>query len=113
MENSQVQASVSPITILWGIASVVLAILVLVFSKTGPIAQAGFLWKVLGFIVAVPCGAFGALIGDMLRRFVIPDAVFTTGGFFELLKTKLFWMIGPQTIGLFIGVFLGFSIVLH
>jgi hypothetical protein len=38
--------------------------------------------------------------------------VFTQGGFFSLVFMKLFWLAGPQLIGLFIGVMLGISQVL-
>ena len=112
-DNAGPSQAVNPVIVLWGGASFVLAIIILVVSKSGPIAHAGFFGKLFGFIVAVPCGLIGALIGDAIRRFVIPDAVITTGGFFSLLKEKMFWMVGPQAIGLFIGVFLGFSIILH
>lgn len=68
--------------------------------------------RLLAGIVAIPTGFIGLLIGDFLRRAVMPDAIFTTGGFFGLLKARLFWGIGPQAIGLFIGVAIGASIVL-
>jgi hypothetical protein len=35
------------------------------------------------------------LIGDALRKFVMPSAYFATG-FSGLLKARLFWMFGPQ-----------------
>jgi len=67
-------------------------------------AHIGFGLRLLGAILAIVPGFIGAMLGDMLRRFVIPDFVLTSGGFFQLLKTKLFWMIGPQLIGMFIGI---------
>ena len=64
----------------------------------------GFGRRLLASIVSIPTGFIGVLLGDLIRRFVIPDMVFTTGGFFQLLKTRLFWMCGPQLIGMIIGI---------
>ena len=60
--------------------------------------------RLFASIASIPTGFIGVLLGDLLRRLVIPDIVFTTGGFFQLLKTRLFWMCGPQLIGMVIGI---------
>lgn len=52
-------------------------------------------------------GLIGSSIGRALRNFSLPDAVYTNGGMSTLIKTKLFWMIGPQLIGLQIGSIIG------
>jgi hypothetical protein len=44
----------------------------------------------------------GVVIGDVFRRFALPDAYLTTGAV-DTFKKKIFWMIGPQCIGWFIG----------
>jgi hypothetical protein len=44
------------------------------------------------------------MIGDLIRRFAIPDIVFTSGGMFQLIKTKLFWLCVPQLVGMIIGI---------
>lgn len=64
----------------------------------------GFWTRLLASIVSIPTGFLGALIGDGVRRFAIPDAIFTTGGMTEIIKTKLFWMCVPQLVGMFIGI---------
>ena len=53
----------------------------------------------------------GATIGNALRVFALPDAFFTTSGFFGIIKTRLFWMFGPQLVGFFIGFVLAVSAV--
>lgn len=64
----------------------------------------GFGRRLFASIASIPTGFIGVLLGDLIRRLVIPDMVFTTGGFFQLLKTRLFWMCGPQMIGMVIGI---------
>ena len=44
----------------------------------------------------------GSILRPTFRRFVIPDAYFTSGAV-DSFKKKIFWMIGPQCIGGFIG----------
>ena len=51
-------------------------------------------------------------LGDALRRFARPSAFFTQGGFFSLIWIRVFWAIGPQVVGLVIGVFVGVALVL-
>lgn len=63
-----------------------------------------FLGSIFGYV--------GALVGDFVRRIALPDAIFTTGGLVQILKTKLFWAIGPQAIGMGIGAFIAIGIVL-
>jgi len=64
----------------------------------------GFWTRLLASIVSIPTGFLGALIGDGVRRFAIPDAIFTTGGMAEIIKSKLFWMCVPQLVGMFVGI---------
>lgn len=64
----------------------------------------GFGRRLFASLLSIPTGFIGVLLGDLIRRFAIPDMVFTTGGFFQLLKTRLFWMCGPQLIGMTIGI---------
>ena len=45
----------------------------------------------------------GWFLGDIFRRFVMPDAYFTSG-IGDAFKKKIFWMVGPQIIGWLIGV---------
>lgn len=52
-------------------------------------------------------GAFGALVGNILRLFAMPAFVVTDGTMMSLIWSKLFWRIGPQCIGLAIGTYGG------
>ncbi|MOA42174.1 hypothetical protein D3C78_1642030 [compost metagenome] len=74
---------------------------------------AGFFAKCVAVVAGSVLGWGGAMIGDAIRRFAHPDAVFTNGGILQLVWIKIFWALGPQVIGLFIGVALGASLVLR
>ena len=39
-------------------------------------------------------------IGDVVRRIATPRDVFVTGGFYSILKQKLFWRLGPQAFAM-------------
>lgn len=65
--------------------------------------QYGFFMKLLGMIGGSIGGFLGFIVGDFIRKLAIPDMVFTSGGFFGLLRVRLFWMCGPQLIGIVIG----------
>jgi hypothetical protein len=98
--------------ILWSISALVLSILMVTFNNSAMVLGAGFLAKSFSIIVGTIIGSIGALAGNVLRKFARPDTIFTNGGFFQLIWVKVFWAIGPQVIGLFIGVALGSSLVL-
>lgn len=36
-------------------------------------------------------------IGDALRRFAHPDMYWVSGGFSDLIRARLFWLVGPQS----------------
>lgn len=36
-------------------------------------------------------------IGDALRRFAHPDTYWVSGGFSDLIRARLFWLVGPQS----------------
>lgn len=79
----------------------VLVSFIAAFSAKG--VSAGFVVRFIAAVVAVPAGFIGFLVGDFIRKLAIPDAVLVSGGMFALLRTRLFWMCGPQLIGLSIG----------
>ncbi|MDR0562339.1 MAG: hypothetical protein LBG73_06585 [Spirochaetaceae bacterium] len=62
---------------------------------------------ILGFPVGVIVGILGFHLGETIRRWIHPDYIFASG-FWGLLKEKIFWKIGPQSIGCLIGVIIGF-----
>lgn len=73
--------------------------LLLVFSSK---AHFGFFGNLAFLLSGTVFSTIGVAIGDTFRRFVIPDAYFTTGAV-DSFKKKIFWMVGPQCIGGFIG----------
>lgn len=100
----------NPMQILYVILCLLLAILCAVgkYKDYSP----GFFARGGIFILCFIGSYIGALIGDFLRRLALPDSFFTSGGMIDILKTKLFWAIGPQFIGIFIGGIVGTSIIL-
>jgi len=102
----------SPLVI-WGGIALLVAIVFCTFNSSAMVVGAGFFAKLLAVIVGTIFGGSGALIGDAIRKFAQPDAVFTSGGLVQLAWLKLFWKIGPQTIGLLIGVSVGCALVLR
>ena len=74
---------------------------------------AGWFTKCLAILVGAFLGWLGALAGDAIRKFAQPDAVFTNGGILNLIWIKVFWAIGPQVLGLCVGVFFGGAMVLR
>lgn len=113
--NNDQQASDFPIStavIGWGVAAIVFAVVMCTFNNSATVLGATFGAKLLAIIVGSLLGLIGALIGDAIRKFAHPDAVFTNGGMFQLIWIKLFWLCGPQLVGLGIGVALGVGLVL-
>lgn len=70
------------------------------FSRT---AHIGFFGYVIMLIAGTLFTTIGVAIGDAFRRFVMPDMLLASGAYDMLLK-KIFWLIGPQAIGWFIGL---------
>lgn len=99
--------------VIWGIAALILAILACTFNNSPMVLRAGFFAKLFAVIVGTAFGTAGALIGDAIRKFAHPNAVFTSGGMLSMIWIKVFWKVGPQIIGLVIGVMLGCGLVLR
>lgn len=99
--------------VIWGVAAFILAILSCTFNSSPMVLSAGFFAKLFAVIVGTAIGTAGALIGDSIRKFAHPDAVFTSGGMLSMIWIKVFWKVGPQIIGLVIGVMLGCGLVLR
>ncbi len=107
--NNQLKQS----AIVWGIAAIALSIVSCTVTNSPLVLSASLFAKIAAVSAGFVAGTVCALIGDALRRAVHPDIVITNGGFFSLLWTKLFWAVGPQLIGLFIGVFFAVALVLR
>lgn len=64
-------------------------------------------WGFFGYIALFISGSVlttvGVVVGDVLRRMAMPDLYFTKG-FADSIQKRIFWAVGPQTIGWFIGM---------
>lgn len=97
----------------WAIAALALGILSVTLNTSAMVLGAGLLAKCFAVVVGTVLGWIGAVVGDAIRKFAHPDAVFTSGGLLSLLWIKIFWRVGPQLIGLACGVMLGCALVLR
>ena len=98
--------------LIWAGLALALAILMCTVNSSALVLRAGFFLKLIAIVVGAVLGLVGAVLGDAIRKFAQPDAVFTSGGMLQLIWVKVFWRIGPQVIGLVLGVALGTSLVL-
>lgn len=60
-----------------------------------------------GFMVSailLSVGYVGAVIGNIIRLYALPDMYFTDGSLWGSVKRRFFWENGPQLIGYFIAV---------
>jgi hypothetical protein len=94
---------------IYAILSVLISIVVVFCNNK---VHSGLFMKSVGVVCASGLGFIGFLVADFIRKLAVPDIIFTTGGFFGLLKQRLFWMCGPQLIGIAIGAAIGAYLVL-
>lgn len=80
------------------------AVLFNVFKHTGEIPDFWFGIKYIFWMTLGP-GA-GMAVGAALRLWLMPDMIITGGGMSEMMKARIFWLIGPQCVGWFIGMML-------
>jgi len=73
----------------------------------------GFFMKLIGALGGSLGGFLGFILADFIRKLAVPDLIFTSGGFFALLRARLFWMCGPQLIGIVIGGALVASLIVE
>jgi hypothetical protein len=86
--------------ILDNIGGLIFAVVLVVIgdiSAFGAIESGHFLY-ILSNIIQIPLVFLGFLGGKKIRDFVHPSFI-VANGFWGLLKEKIFWKIGPQTIG--------------
>lgn len=62
----------------------------------------GFFATIAIFFISFILGAIGWIIAAWVRRFTHPDVIFTQGLADTFFK-RLFWLMGPQMIGIFLG----------
>jgi len=108
--NNQVEGEGST-KALWFVISFIFAIFAINLTKSREIANLGFFLKTLAVILGAPLGMWGASIGNAFRKFTKPDAIYTTGGAGSIFVTKIFWSVGPQLVGMFLGVVIAQVIV--
>lgn len=58
----------------------------------------GFFGYVAMLIVGTATTTIGVVAGDAIRRVAKPDLIFAADGI-DLLRKKVFWLLGPQAIG--------------
>lgn len=79
------------VAIIWLIISFIFIGSFIFFISSGPyVVRAGFFMKLLSVFAGTIAGFIGAMVGDLIRRFALPDAIFTTGGLSSIVGTKLF-----------------------
>lgn len=107
-QNVTTHSALSQTVIFYAIVSVVAAI-IYVFAFDGGGARFSLtLWLRLGMVVfGSIAGTLGMTIGRVMRDLVRPDFIMTSEGMKGLVKAKLFWAIGPQSIGLLVGIMFG------
>ncbi|VXC72762.1 conserved membrane hypothetical protein [Enterobacterales bacterium 8AC] len=77
-------------------------VLINVFGKSGEIRS---LWHGVEMVFWATLGpGAGMTLGAVLRLWLMPDAIITQGGMSDMMKARLFWLIGPQCIGGFVGL---------
>ncbi len=103
---SEEQATVqNPMNILYGVLAVGMGFLYAVFLGEGsrsPV-ECGFFSRCLVFILAVPLGYLGGILGDYVRQLAMPNFISTSGGILGILKERFFWFIVPQLVGIVVG----------
>lgn len=77
-------------------------------------AAGGFfsgIWQTIIFtLLYIIIAGLGGIIGNALRIYAMPSFVFADG-MKGLLKARLFWSIGPQSLGIVIGFFIAGGIM--
>lgn len=95
-------------TVLWTIIAILISFMATAADMPQHIPHLAlkffFVW-----IVGALLGVVGVRIGDALRRAAKPDFIITSAGFQGMLMAKIFWSVGPQTVGLLIGTVVGCS----
>ncbi len=91
----------------------VLIVLIIISQAYKKPMNMGFL-KVLGEImmmISIFLVSFlGGMIGEALRKYTHPNEIYSYG-FWDTLKNKVFWAIGPQVIGSLIALYIVFGLI--
>ena len=85
------------------VAGLVLAVASIVYAMFSPKVSIGFLGSIY-YLIAVPFFiGTGAYLGHLVRDYTQPDFIMTSG-LGDTFKQKVFWKMGPQLIGAFLGL---------
>ncbi len=74
-----------------------------VMTIFAPNIHLGFFGTLAFLLIGSAFTTAGVSIGDAFRRFVMPDFYLASDAV-DSFKKKIFWAIGPQAIGWFIGL---------
>ncbi|AOY02191.1 hypothetical protein BJP62_03905 [Jeongeupia sp. USM3] len=67
-----------------------------------PNVRLGFFGHLVSLLVGSGFTAVGMFAGDSFRRFVHPDLIMARDSI-DMLRKRVFWLVGPQAIGWFVG----------
>lgn len=84
------------------LVSLVVAFLMIFYSKESSVTQANMFIRLMGLIVAYFGAIYGIKLGAIVRNWLMPDFVMTDGSVASAVKTRVFWAIGLQTVGCFV-----------
>ena len=81
------------------------ALAVVLFNVIGKTGEIYSFWHGVRMVFWATLGpGVGMTLGAALRLWLMPDTIITQGGMSDMMKARLFWLIGPQCIGWFIGL---------
>lgn len=86
-----------PLRLCLGLSTI--AGLVIAFCNT---LIAGFWFSLWAAILLCVLPGFGVCLGNIIRKLIMPDAVYGSAG--DVIQARLFWAVMPQLIGWFIGL---------
>ncbi|WP_175771975.1 hypothetical protein [Paraburkholderia phenazinium] len=95
-------------TALWTIVAILISFMVTAANMPQH-TQHLALKFVFVWIAGALLGVIGVRIGNALRRAAKPDTIITSGGLQGMFMARIFWSIGPQSVGLLIGTVVGCS----
>lgn len=85
--------------------AIILSFIIVIFNILSGTGRIYGFWhgvKVLFWLTVGP-GA-GMLTGSLIRQWLMPDAIYTREGAIGAFKAKMFWAVGPQSVGWLLGV---------
>jgi hypothetical protein len=85
----------------------IICLIIMVIYAVGAIFSPKFHYGFFGVVILFVAGTLfttiGVIIGEKFRDFTMPDTISASGAG-DMFTKKLFWKMGPQAIGWFIGL---------